>query len=172
MPKFNPQDYSTVDERLRLFWSENPNGRISTDPTHIEGEIGATRWVVRAAVYRDATQSEPTATGYAFEVDGTGMANQSSALENCETSAIGRALANAGYSGDKRANRQEMMKAFVVQARAEIAQATTKEQLQDLWRQASAAGALDALKAGIEAKVAELNAAEAAANGAGNEPAG
>lgn len=159
MPKFNPQDYSTVDERLRLFWSENPNGRISTDPTHIEGEIGATRWVVRAAVYRDATQSEPTATGYAFEVDGTGMANQSSALENCETSAIGRALANAGYSGDKRANRQEVMKAFVVQARAEIAQATTKEQLQDLWRQASAAGALDALKAEIEAKVAELNGA-------------
>ena len=164
MPKFNPQDYSTVDERLRLFWSENPNGRISTDPTHIEGEIGATRWVVRAEVYRDATQSEPTATGYAFEVDGTGMANQSSALENCETSAIGRALANAGYSGDKRANRQEMMKAFVVQARAEIAQATTKEQLQDLWRQAGAAGALDALKAEIEAKVAELN-------GAGDEPA-
>lgn len=159
MPKFNPQDYSTVDERLRLFWSENPNGRISTDPTHIEGEIGATRWVVRAEVYRDATQPAPTATGYAFEVDGTGMANQSSALENCETSAIGRALANAGYSGDKRANRQEMMKAFVVQARAEIAQASSKEQLQDLWRQASAAGALDALKGEIEAKVAELNGA-------------
>lgn len=165
MPKFNPQDYSTVDERLRLFWSENPDGRISSEPIEITGEIGATRWVVRAEVYRDATQSEPTATGYAFEVDGTGMANQSSALENCETSAIGRALANAGYSGDKRANRQEMMKAFVVQARAEIAQASSKEQLQDLWRQASAAGALDALKAEIEAKVAELN-------GAGNEPAG
>lgn len=165
MPKFNPQDYSTVDERLRLFWSENPDGRISSETIEINGEIGATRWVVRAEVYRDATQSEPTATGYAFEVDGTGMANQSSALENCETSAIGRALANAGYSGDKRANRQEMMKAFVVQARAEIAQATSKEQLQDLWRQASAAGALDALKAEIEAKVAELN-------GAGDEPAG
>lgn len=164
MPKFNPQDYSTVDERLRLFWSDNTNGRVSTQLVRVDGDVGSTRWVVRAEVYRDATQSEPTATGYAFEVDGTGMANQSSALENCETSAIGRALANAGYSGDKRANRQEMMKAFVVQARAEIAQATTKEQLQDLWRQASAAGALDALKAEIEAKVAELN-------GAGNEPA-
>lgn len=164
MPKFDVNSYETVDERLRRFWADNTNGRVSTQLVRVDGDVGSTRWVTRAEVYRDAADEFPAGTGYAFEVDGTGMANQSSALENCETSAIGRALANAGYSGDKRANRQEMMKAFVVQARAEIAQASSKEQLQDLWRQASAAGALDALKGEIEAKVAELN-------GAGNEPA-
>jgi len=50
------------------------------------------------------------ATGFAFEVDGQGMANKTSALENCETSAIGRALANAGFSGNKRTSREEMEK--------------------------------------------------------------
>jgi hypothetical protein len=49
-------------------------------------------------------------TGLAFEIDGQGMANKTSALENAETSAIGRALANAGYSGNKRASREEMAK--------------------------------------------------------------
>jgi hypothetical protein len=51
------------------------------------------------------------ATGHAFEIDGeNGMANKTSALENCETSAIGRALANCGYGGDKRVSREEMAK--------------------------------------------------------------
>jgi hypothetical protein len=38
------------------------------------------------------------------------MANKTSALENAETSSIGRSLANAGYSGDKRVTREEMNK--------------------------------------------------------------
>jgi hypothetical protein len=46
----------------------------------------------------------------AFEIDGAGMANKTSALENAETSAIGRCLANANYSGDKRVTREEMNK--------------------------------------------------------------
>jgi hypothetical protein len=50
------------------------------------------------------------ATGFAFEIDGTMGANKTSALENCETSAIGRALANAGFSGNKRTSREEMEK--------------------------------------------------------------
>jgi len=52
----------------------------------------------------------PTSTGYAFEVDGGYGANKTSALENCETSAIGRALANMGLHGNKRASREEMSK--------------------------------------------------------------
>ena len=58
----------------------------------------------------DQAANIPKATGLAFEIDGAGMANKTSALENAETSAIGRALANAGYSGDKRATREEMSK--------------------------------------------------------------
>lgn len=52
----------------------------------------------------------PKATGLAFEIEGTAGANATAALENAETSAIGRALANAGYSGNKRTSREEMAK--------------------------------------------------------------
>ena len=58
----------------------------------------------------DQLKGLPKATGLAFEIDGVGMANKTSALENAETSAIGRALANAGYFGDKKASREEMSK--------------------------------------------------------------
>jgi len=49
-------------------------------------------------------------TGLAFEIDGVGMAQKTAALETCESSAIGRALANAGYSGNRRTTREEMAK--------------------------------------------------------------
>jgi hypothetical protein len=80
-------------------------------------------WVVKASVYLDDQTDKPKATGLAFEVDGQGMANKTSALENAETSAIGRALANAGYSGNKRTSRQEMEKV----ARGATPKATSKD---------------------------------------------
>jgi hypothetical protein len=53
------------------------------------------------------------ATGYAEEVRGAGNVNRTSHVENCETSAVGRALANAGMAGtdvNKRPSREEMAK--------------------------------------------------------------
>jgi hypothetical protein len=53
------------------------------------------------------------ATGYAEEVRGAGNVNRTSHVENCETSAIGRALANCGMAGSdmsKRPSREEMAK--------------------------------------------------------------
>jgi hypothetical protein len=67
--------------------------------------------VVRAEVYRDVSEELAAATGYAHEVDGQGTVNRTSALENCETSAVGRALANAGYAPKgRRPSREEMAK--------------------------------------------------------------
>jgi hypothetical protein len=68
---------------------------------------------VKATIYLDAdAQREklPKATGVAFEVDGRGMTQKANALETCETSAIGRALANMNMSGSKRPTREEMEK--------------------------------------------------------------
>src|SRR5690606_16379365 len=111
MANFNLADYETVDSRIKRFYQDHPNGRITTDLIAFEGEVGKTRWIVKASVWRDQGYADPDGTGYAFEVDGSGgMANKTSALENGETSAIGRALANIGYSGDKRASREEMTK--------------------------------------------------------------
>jgi hypothetical protein len=95
----------------------------------------ASRFIVEASIYRTEADSRPWTTGLAEEtVQGRGV-NATSALENCETSAIGRALANAGYATKgKRASREEMskvaasqeVKAKVEQVKAKMAD-TSKE---------------------------------------------
>lgn len=108
MAQFNLADYETVEERIRRFYADNPDGRIMTQNLTTEADRAAATWIVQAFVFTSGDL--PKASGLAFEVDGVGMANKTSALENAETSAIGRALANAGYSGNKRASREEMEK--------------------------------------------------------------
>lgn len=100
------KDYEPVEDRLAKFWADHPEGRVLTEllPAS-EGEF-----IVKAYAYRN-TQEEVAATGLAHEVIGQGNVNKTSALENCETSAIGRALANLGYAPKgKRPSREEMQK--------------------------------------------------------------
>ena len=123
MASFNLSDYETVEERIRRFYKDNPDGRIITENQTTLQDRQVSTWVVKASVYLDDQTDKPKATGLAFEVDGQGMANKTSALENAETSAIGRALANAGYSGNKRTSRQEMEKV----ARGATPKATSKD---------------------------------------------
>jgi hypothetical protein len=104
---FNLEDYETVEERLVKFWKEHPDGRIET--TLVESTLQ--RFIVKAAVYRTEVDASAWTTGYAEETVSTRGVNSTSALENCETSAIGRALANAGYvTKGKRPSREEMSK--------------------------------------------------------------
>jgi hypothetical protein len=104
---FNLEDYETVEERLIKFWKEHPDGRIST----VLVEATASRFIVQAYIYRTEVDQHPWSSGLAEEtVQGRGV-NATSALENCETSAIGRALASAGYATKgKRPSREEMSK--------------------------------------------------------------
>ena len=104
---FNLEDYETVEERLAKFWKEHPDGRIYT--TLVEHTLQ--RFIVQAAIYRTEVDAHPWTTGYAEETVSTRGVNSTSALENCETSAIGRALANANYAAKgKRPSREEMAK--------------------------------------------------------------
>lgn len=104
---FNLADYEPVEVRLEKFIKDYPAFRISTELEVVE----ATRYIVKAYLYKDASDSLAWATGYAEETVTTRGVNQTSALENCETSAIGRALANAGYAPKgKRPSREEMVK--------------------------------------------------------------
>lgn len=102
-------DYEPVEARLVRFWQLYPNGRIITHL--VEHENG--EWVFRAEAYRDAEDERPFATGYAHEVTTARGVNSTSAAENGETSAIGRAMANGGMQSTKakRPSRQEMEKA-------------------------------------------------------------
>jgi hypothetical protein len=109
--RFNPDDYVDVQERITRFWTEYPEGRITTDLMSLPDEFE--RVVFKAEIYKDTLRALPDATGWAAEVAGGQGANQTSWHENCETSAIGRALANMGYAtkGKDRPSRQEMAKA-------------------------------------------------------------
>lgn len=111
MPKSDPyielDDYTPVADRIELFYSKFPNGRITTKllPGN-DREV-----VVKAFVYRLAEDRLPAATGLASERIGDGEVNIHSCLENTETSAIGRALANLGFAASRRRpSREEMAK--------------------------------------------------------------
>jgi hypothetical protein len=104
---FNLADYEPVEVRLEKFIKDYPDFRISTELEVIESN----RYVVKAYLFKTATDSVAWATGLAEETVTSRGVNQTSALENCETSAIGRALANAGYAPKgKRPSREEMTK--------------------------------------------------------------
>ena len=111
MAKFNLENYETVEERLKIFWKDNPNARISTEIAHITPE--GTCVTIRAEIYKQEEDARPVSTGIAQETKGQGgFANTDAWVENCETSAIGRALANWKYqgSGKARPSQQEMSK--------------------------------------------------------------
>jgi hypothetical protein len=104
---FNLADYEPVEVRLEKFIKDYPDFRISTELEVVE----ASRYIVKAYLFKTSQDSIAWATGYAEETVSTRGVNQTSALENCETSAIGRALANAGYAPKgKRPSREEMSK--------------------------------------------------------------
>jgi hypothetical protein len=123
MPKSDPRieldDYTPVADRIELFYSRFPTGRITTKllPAN-DSEV-----VVKAFVYRQSEDTLPAATGLASERFGDGEVNMHSCLENTETSAIGRALANLGFAASRRRpSREEMDKVARVRSRLMVAE--------------------------------------------------
>jgi hypothetical protein len=120
---FNINDYETVEVRLGRYIADNPDFMVHTELL----EHSEKRFIVLAKIYRTCVDSQPFATGLAYETISDRGVNQTSALENCETSAIGRALANAGYAAKgKRPSQSEMAKVIA----ADDAPKTFKEKLE------------------------------------------
>lgn len=114
----NLNNYEDVQARITRWYGNHPNARISTRLEHIYTDDGGAlvSVVVSASVYRDAEDANPAGTGLAQEHRTERGVNVAFALENCETSAIGRAIVNAGLapSTGTRPSRQEMEKAAQV----------------------------------------------------------
>jgi hypothetical protein len=110
MPKsslpFNPAEYALVADRITLFYERHPTGRIVTELVSRDRDV-----LFKASIYRSAGDKQPATTGWASEREGDGEINQVACVENTETSAIGRALANLGFTASmKRPSREEMQK--------------------------------------------------------------
>lgn len=103
------QDYITVAERIEKFYERYPEGRIITNIIEHDPERGFI--LMRADVYRNADDTLPAATGHAYELKSEGYVQRTSYIEVGETSAVGRALAMAGFEVRRGiASREEMMK--------------------------------------------------------------
>ena len=113
--KFDLSKYSTVAERLAKFHVDHEDGRIVTEWINANEYTGWDAkepnvkriWVIKTSLYLtagDQANDLPKATGHAFEIDGGPGANQTSAMENSESSSLGRALMVMGYSMNKDSN--------------------------------------------------------------------
>ena len=126
---FNLADYETVEVRLEKFIKDYPDFRVATELEVCDKD----RYVVKAYLYKVATDIVAWTTGLAEEKVTDRGVNSTSALENCETSAIGRALANAGYAAKgKRPSREEMSKVVATKVVKPAVQDVVPDQ-QDYW---------------------------------------
>jgi hypothetical protein len=171
---FNLNDYQTVAERLDEALKEHGDMRVITSLEHTERLDGRpVQYVMKAELWLGTTL---VSTGWAEEIVGNSPVNKTSALENCETSAVGRALANFGFQGKNpsatRPTRNEMEKVERVR-RAEQEQVkqakpldwgepTPPEPLDDPF------GSWDALGA-LGAEVIEIKATPRSGSGTSNE---
>jgi hypothetical protein len=89
--KFDLENYETVELRLRRLYTKFPEARVLTDLVFHDER----RFIIKAEVYLSTDDLSPVATGYAEEIVGASPVNRTSALENGETSAIGRAISNS-----------------------------------------------------------------------------
>lgn len=164
MARFNLDDYETVESRIKKFWAKYPDGALRTALVTTEGDRERKQWIVQAFCFAHRNDEFPIGSGLAFEIDGTAGANQTSALENAETSALGRCLSAIGLSGNKRASRTEMEKVnrgnvtpITPTITIDPTKAATVDELNTMWADAVATGQSTILKDAFSKRKTELS---------------
>lgn len=162
MPRFDITQYSTVAERIDKFWAKYPNGRLHTELVHFDSE----QVVIRAEVFTDRDDTRPATVDYAEERIDSSPVNKVSMVENCATSAIGRALADLGgdFTGSKRPSAEEMQKVARHETSqkkrdwlVEAAALTDVGLLRMLWAEAQQAGASPDVLEKVKAYATQLD---------------
>ena len=104
------KEYAEVNQRIKAFRMVHPNGTITTDIVNIENGIV----LMKASITDD--EGRLIGTGYAYEKEKGSFINQTSYIENCETSAVGRALGMCGFGIDTSvASAEELQNAIINQ---------------------------------------------------------
>ena len=117
------KEYAEVNQRVKAFRFVYPKGKIETKIISLDGEIGNRTVLMRCEVYDDL--GNLLATGYAEEKESSTFINKTSFIENCETSAIGRALGQSGFGIDVSiASYEEVENAIANQGKKEEAKPT------------------------------------------------
>jgi hypothetical protein len=123
MANFNLNDYVQVNDRIMKFYEKYTDGSIQTELLKWENGVV----VMKAYAYRNPDDPRP-ATGHAYEKEDATYINKTSALENCETSAVGRALAMLGFEIKKSiASREEVGNAVEQQKQLETKPPTSNQ---------------------------------------------
>ena len=154
------KEYQTVALRVQKFREQHPDWSIITALISRDAETV----VMLASVMNE--QNRIIATGHAEEFRNASQINSTSALENCETSAIGRALAAAGFGGTEFASANEVQNAIHQQSNPEkfikqIEESTNVEELKSSFKSAFAAlqrspAALALVNAAKDKRMSEL----------------
>ena len=105
------REYETVALRVSKFREKYPIWALETEIIHRDQEVV----VIKAYIKDDL--GRVIATGHAEEYRASSQINETSATENCETSAIGRALAALGMGGTEFASADEVANAISQQKR-------------------------------------------------------
>ena len=109
--KIHGKEYTTVVERINDFRNDERFEGWSIETDIISSDIEN---CIIKAIIKDST-GKIVGTGLAHEVQGSTNINKTSHVENCETSAIGRALANIGKAGTEYASANEVSDAIINQ---------------------------------------------------------
>lgn len=120
------REYAEVNQRIKAFRMVYPSGAIITDMVSNEGGV----CVFRATIYDD--EAKVIGTGTAYEKEASNFINKTSYIENCETSAVGRALGMCGFGIDTSvASAEEVQNAINNQGeKAEPERKATPKQLE------------------------------------------
>lgn len=92
MAHFDLSQYQTVQERIDLFWERFPQGRFNLDIITVSEQ----QVIIKAEVWTDWAEDKPRAVDYAEERFGSSPVNKTSFIENCASSALGRAISQLG----------------------------------------------------------------------------
>ena len=104
------KNYVEVNKRVMAFRELEPNGSILTEIVSLENGV-----VVMKATVSNG-EGQIIATGYAYEKESSSYINKTSYIENCETSAVGRALGFCGIGVDTSiASAEEVANAIHIQ---------------------------------------------------------